>query len=132
MSVNEKPVRKRRKKNAKAKGNDSGRIDDGVGVLRNLRVLKPMDLKASTSDPAPQVAYFLGTVKSYRKAADVQRGSGRGRPVKLGVGQYHVKFDFGGSENMLPDEVIACANLFHQQVGSTCLLLVSHASCAHH
>ena len=128
MSADENTVRKSRKKYAKAKRNDSGRIDDGIGVLRNLRVLKPMDVKASTSDPAPQVAYFLGTVKAYRKAADVQRGSGRGRPVKLSVGHYHVKFDFGGSENMLPDEVIACANLFHQQVGSTCSIFVSHVS----
>jgi hypothetical protein len=108
--------RNRTKKSSRSKNNDTGRIDDGIGVLRNLRILKPMDLKASKSDPEPQMAYFLGTVKSYRKAEFVQKGTGRGRPVKIAVGHYHIKFDYGGSECMLPDEVIECANLFHQQV----------------
>jgi hypothetical protein len=108
--------RHRTKKISKTKCSDTGRIDDGIGVLRNLRILKPMDLKASKNDPAPQMAYFLGTVKSYRKAENVQRGTGRGRPVKIAVGHYHIKFDYGGSECMLPDEVIECANLFHEQV----------------
>lgn len=99
-----------RKYDKKAKSSDNG-----IGVLRNLRILKPMELKTSRSDPAPNTAYFLGTVMSYRKTTLVQKGTGRGRPVKICVGHYHIKFDYGGSESMLPDEVIECANLFYRQ-----------------
>ncbi len=103
-----------RKYDKKAKSSDNG-----IGVLRNLRILKPMELKTSRSDPAPNTAYFLGTVMSYRKTTLVQKGTGRGRPVKICVGHYHIKFDYGGSESMLPDEVIECANLFYRQVCQT-------------
>lgn len=78
----------------------------GDGVLLSLRILKEL------SDVLPDTTgYFLGTVTLYRSA-----GSDVGKDVDLEVGKYLVKFDYGGVEQMLPDEVIQCANLFEQMV----------------
>ena len=83
------------------------------GVLLRLRVLKHSSgLKKKKSD---KEALYLGTVAMYRNLERIVPVI-KGRPTQLDVGKYCVKFDYGGVEHMHPDEVIACANLYHDQV----------------
>ena len=83
------------------------------GVLLRLRVLKrSIGLKKKKSD---KDVLYLGTVAMYRNPDRIVPVI-KGRPTQLDIGKYCVKFDYGGVEHMHPDEVIACANLYHDQV----------------
>eukprot|EP00540_Astrosyne_radiata_P019764 CAMPEP_0116859706 /NCGR_PEP_ID=MMETSP0418-20121206/21982_1 /TAXON_ID=1158023 /ORGANISM="Astrosyne radiata, Strain 13vi08-1A" /LENGTH=1112 /DNA_ID=CAMNT_0004493979 /DNA_START=353 /DNA_END=3691 /DNA_ORIENTATION=+ len=106
---------KRTRAGSKAKKEVESHCVEGgdEGVLLHLRVLKEHQ---KTIQGKSIRALFLGRVVSYRSEHNA-RGS------KLSGGRYTVKFDFSGikPEELGPDEVVACANLFYQQQQSRAL-----------
>lgn len=77
------------------------------GVLLNLRLLK--QFKRTINNKAV-VAFFLGTAEDYHPKKKTANGS------SFQGGNYTVRFDFGETQEMSPDEVIQFANTFYQQV----------------
>lgn len=106
----------RKKKKPAIKG---GSVEGGV--LLRLRVLKQWhNSKKKKSD---RDGLYLGTVAMYRNVNRIVPAI-KGRPAQMDVGKYYIKFDYGGVEHMHPDEVIACVNLYHDQVRPSLLMFV--------
>jgi hypothetical protein len=89
------------------------------GVLLSLRILKrARHLKQLTKEEKKCNAHVLGTVITYRSAngmlPEVQVSNKVGRPIAIGA--YYIRYDIGIQESMSPDDVVACANLYHETV----------------